>query len=118
MMGILGTPRHGKTYLALKILIQQKTALTSKDIYISFRLMRLAEPNKKPQKAPELELLTVPEAAAFLTVSGDFVRDEIRKRHLAHHRLGWRIFVSRADLEGYLKRQRTAALGELRTTVK
>jgi excisionase family DNA binding protein len=77
--------------------------------------MRLAEPNKKPLQAPALELLTIAIVAVLLTTSEDFVRDEIRKRRLAHHRLGWRIFVSRADLEEYLSRQRTPAFGELRT---
>jgi excisionase family DNA binding protein len=80
--------------------------------------MRLAEPNKKPLTAPALELLTIAIVAVSLTTSEDFVRDEIRKRRLAHHRLGWRIFVSRADLEEYLKRQRTSALGELRGVAK
>ncbi len=80
--------------------------------------MKLADPNQRPQKAGIVELLTIPETAAALTVSHDFVRDEIRKKRLAHHRLGWRIFVSRADLEEYLKRTRVAAFGELRTAAK
>jgi excisionase family DNA binding protein len=80
--------------------------------------MRLAEPNKKPLTVLALELLTIAIVAVALTTSEDFVRDEIRKSRLAHHRLGWRIFVSRADLEEYLGRQRTAALGELRTAAK
>ena len=59
-----------------------------------------------------MELLTIAIVAVLLTTSEDFVRDEIRKRRLAHHRLGWRIFISRGDLEDYLQRRRTAALGE------
>jgi excisionase family DNA binding protein len=70
------------------------------------------------QEASTIDKLTIAETAMELRSSTDFVRDEIRKRRLASIRLGWRYFVVRRDLEAYLERARTAALGERRTTAK
>jgi excisionase family DNA binding protein len=58
------------------------------------------------------KLFSVREAAKELGRSTDFVRDEINRKRLAHHRLGGRIFVSERDLEAYLNRNRIAAFGE------
>jgi excisionase family DNA binding protein len=58
------------------------------------------------------KLFSVRETAKELGRSTDFVRDEINRKRLAHHRLGGRIFVSERDLEAYLNRNRIAALGE------
>jgi excisionase family DNA binding protein len=58
------------------------------------------------------ELLSVSQTAEELGRSTDFVRDEISRKHLAHHRMGGRIFVSRDDLIDYVKRCRVAAFGE------
>jgi excisionase family DNA binding protein len=58
------------------------------------------------------ELLSVIQIAQELRRSTDFVRDEINRKRLAHHRMGGRIFVSRDDLRAYLKRCRVAAFGE------
>jgi excisionase family DNA binding protein len=59
-----------------------------------------------------VDKLTIAETAAELRSCTDFVRDEIRRRKLAFHRFGWRILISRDDLEDYLRRTRTAAYGE------
>ena len=58
------------------------------------------------------ELLTIKQTAEELGRSTDFIRNEINRKHLAHHRLGGRIFISRDDLTAYLKRSRVAAFGE------
>jgi excisionase family DNA binding protein len=59
-----------------------------------------------------IDKLTIAETAVELRRSTDFVRSEISRRRLAFIRLGWRYFITREDLEAYLKRFRTAALGE------
>jgi excisionase family DNA binding protein len=58
------------------------------------------------------DLLTVKEFAGAIGRSVDFARDEIEKKRIAHLRLGARIFITESDLEAYLARARTAALGE------
>jgi excisionase family DNA binding protein len=63
-------------------------------------------------KAKLIDILTIAETATEIRSSTDFVRDEIRKRRLASHRLGWKYFITREDLDAYLKRSRVAALGE------
>lgn len=65
-----------------------------------------------------IDKLTIAETATELRSSTDFVRDEIRRKKLAFVRLGWKYFITREDLESYLKRSRTPALGELRTAAK
>jgi excisionase family DNA binding protein len=59
-----------------------------------------------------LKLLTIKEAAERIGRSTDFVRDEVSKKKIAHHRLGGRYYVSEQDLSEYLSRSRVAAFGE------
>jgi excisionase family DNA binding protein len=58
------------------------------------------------------DLLSINKAAEELGRSTDFVRNEINRKRLAHHRLGGRIYISKADLEEYLLRRRVSAFGE------
>jgi excisionase family DNA binding protein len=58
------------------------------------------------------ERFSVSKAAEELGMSTDFVRNEIHRKRLAHHRLGGRIYISRDDLQAYLARSRVAAFGE------
>jgi excisionase family DNA binding protein len=76
--------------------------------------MHRTEINRRPKKAGNstFDKLSIAETAAELRVSTDFVRDEIGKRRLASIRLGWKFFITREDLEAYLKRNRTSAFGE------
>jgi excisionase family DNA binding protein len=59
-----------------------------------------------------LKLLTIKEAVEKIGRSTDFIRDEVAKKKLAHHRLGGRYYVSDEDLSEYLSRSRVAAYGE------
>jgi excisionase family DNA binding protein len=60
----------------------------------------------------KFDLLAVNEVAEALGRSQDFIRDEIAKGKLAHHRIGGRIFVTEEDLAEYVTRSRIAAYGE------
>lgn len=75
------------------------------NIFLVF--MEVIVPN---QKLDAVQLLSIREAAAVLVVSQDFVRDEIRRKRLAHNRLGRRFYISPADLAEYLQRTRVAAV--------
>jgi excisionase family DNA binding protein len=59
------------------------------------------------------ELLDIKQTAEALGRCTDFVRNEIDRKKLAVHRFGNRLFVSRDDLDAYLKRIREPAIGEV-----
>ena len=58
------------------------------------------------------DALTIRESAQEIKKSSDFIRDEISKGHIAVHRLGGRIMITREDLSAYLSRCRVAAYAE------
>jgi excisionase family DNA binding protein len=58
------------------------------------------------------KFFSVRKVAEELGRSTDFVRNEINRKRLAHHRLGGRIYISLDDLQEYLNRSRVAAFGE------
>jgi excisionase family DNA binding protein len=58
------------------------------------------------------EFLTIKQVADELGRSTDFIRTEIKLQHLASHRMGGRIFISRRDLTHYIEKSRTPAVGE------
>jgi excisionase family DNA binding protein len=55
------------------------------------------------------KLMTIREAAKALGRSVFFIRDEIARKRLPHHRLGYRIYVSEANLDEYLARTHVPA---------
>ena len=50
-------------------------------------------------------VLTIREAGTYLNVSSDTVRRLVRRGTIPHARIGNRIRIRRADLDGYLRRQ-------------
>jgi excisionase family DNA binding protein len=61
----------------------------------------------------DLKLLDIKQTAKELGRCTGFVRDEIDRKKLACHRFGNRLFVSRDDLDAYVKRIREPAIGEV-----
>jgi len=53
---------------------------------------------------PEVDLLTVPEAAQLLRIRPSTVRKWLLERKLAHVKLGGRVFLRRADLTALLEK--------------
>lgn len=59
------------------------------------------------------ELVTTDEAAAYLKVSHDEVRDLRRRKRLAYVKLGYRtIRFRQQDLDAFVERNRVTAIGE------
>lgn len=56
-----------------------------------------------------MQNLSIPEAAARLGVSKHTLRGWLRRRLLAHFRLGRRVLVSEADLRDFLASRRVEA---------
>jgi len=66
---------------------------------------RVAELLVRPPR-PELELLTVPEAAGLLRCKPQRIRDLLAQRRLPRVKDGGRTLIARRDLEAYLGDER------------
>jgi excisionase family DNA binding protein len=59
-----------------------------------------------------VKLLTIKETAKRTTWSTDFIRDEIKGKRIAFHKIAGRYYIAEQDLEDYIARARVAAFGE------
>jgi hypothetical protein len=62
-----------------------------------------------------LKLLDIRKVAERMERCKDFVREQMRLKRLAYHKIGGRYYVSEEDLADYLARSRVAAFGERKT---
>jgi len=60
----------------------------------------------------DIELLSVPEAAAFLTISVSSMRRLQEGRHIPFFKVGGSIRFAKTDLVSYLARKRIGTVGE------
>jgi len=68
--------------------------------------------NKPGERSSATELLTIAEAAAFLTISRSSVRRLQQGRRLAFFKVGGSLRFAKSDLASYLAGQRIGSLGK------
>lgn len=71
--------------------------------------MRYRRKNPLPPLKVEPLALAIPEVAAVLRVSPEFVRLQVRKNKLRATHLGSRLVIRRSELDRYLDENTTAA---------
>lgn len=64
------------------------------------------------EPASAIELLTIPEGAAFLKISKSGMRRLQHERHISFFKVGGSIRFAKSDLVSYLARQRVSSVGE------
>lgn len=67
--------------------------------------------NGPPTMSPEPGYLTLEEAAAYLHVSQDTVREWVRCKGLPHHKPGKLLLFRRRDLDAWMNRYRRGLSG-------
>lgn len=68
--------------------------------------------DKQPGESSELDLLTVREAAAFLTISVASTRNLQHARRIPFFKVGGSVRFAKMDLVSYLVQQRIGSLGQ------
>lgn len=68
--------------------------------------------NQPNEPGSAIALLTIPEAAEFLTISASGVRRLQQGRHIPFFKVGGSIRFAKADLVSYLASQRVGSLGK------
>lgn len=68
--------------------------------------------NQPNEPGPAIELLTIAEAAGFLSISKSGVRRLQHGRHIPFFKVGGSIRFARRDLASYLARQRVGSIGQ------